>query len=50
MMLLLLMAGADGVFASSAQEWPRDISADFTRLDWNELRIDSTLPRYTSMV
>ncbi len=50
MMLLLLMAGADWAFASSAQEWPRDISADFTRLDWNELRIDSTLPRYTEVI
>ena len=35
MMLLLLMAGAEWAFASSAQEWPRDISADFTHLDWN---------------
>ena len=50
MMLLLLMAGADWAFASSAQEWPRDISADFTHLDWNELRIDSTLPRYTEVI
>lgn len=49
-MLLLLMAGADWAFASSTQRQLNDISADFTRLDWNELRIDSTLPRYTEVI
>ena len=48
--LLLLLAGAGRVVASPVQAGARDISADFTRLDWNELRIDSTLPRYTEVI
>lgn len=48
--LLLVTAGVGRAVASSPQGVGRDISADFTRLDWNELRIDSMLPRYSEVV
>lgn len=45
-----MMPGVDRAMAASPQGGGRDISADFTRLDWNELRIDSVLPRYTEVI
>ena len=48
--LLLMLAGAGRAVASSPQGEARDISADFTAMDWAEMRIDSTLPRYSEVI
>ena len=50
LMLLLVLAGTGRVVASSAMGEAGNISADFTRLDWNALRIDSVLPTYTEVI
>lgn len=48
--LLLVVAGTGSAIASTLMAEAHDISADFTRLDWAELRIDSTLPSYTEVI
>ena len=50
LMLLLVLAGTGRVVASSAMGEAGNISADFTRLDWNALCIDSVLPTYTEVI
>lgn len=47
---LALLMGEHMVAASCLQMGGKDIRADFTQLDWNELRIDSTLPYYTEVI
>lgn len=50
LMLMFMVAVACRAVASASVAEAGDISADFTRLDWNELHIDSMLPRYTEVI